>query len=224
MSLAVLMLATASFTPRGVGDLELTLLPEAANASGAVCLDGSPGGYYFRKGLGKATANFLVAIQGGGWCYGPDNATTKLSCSGRAASSLGTSKVWKRSIPADVHGMTSPNCTVNPGFCEWSVAYIYYCDGHSFSGDVEQPVEVDGGQVSPIYFRGRRLLDANIAHLLDARGMGSASRVVLAGHSAGGLATYLHADCVRSMLPEQLRAHTWLYARVVFNRTAIVHG
>lgn len=31
--------------PPSPGDMALTLLPEAANATGAVCLDGSPGGY-----------------------------------------------------------------------------------------------------------------------------------------------------------------------------------
>jgi hypothetical protein len=190
----------------GAGDLKLTLLPEAANATGAVCLDGSPAGYYWRKGVGDLAAKFLVAIQGGGWCYGPDEATVKKDCASRATGKLGTSTLWTPWIPADVHGMTSANCTVNPAFCNWSVAYIYYCDGHSFSGDVARPVEVDGGDVSPIYLRGRRVLDANIAHLLESRGMDGASQVVLAGHSAGGLATYLHADRVRALLPVRLRS------------------
>ena len=50
--------------------------------------------------------------------------------------------------------MTSSNCTVNPAFCNWTVAYVYYCDGVSFSGDNAAPVQVPGGRVSPIFFRG----------------------------------------------------------------------
>lgn len=61
-----------------------------------------------------------------------------------------------------------------------------------------------GGKVSPIFFRGKRLLDANLASLLQTRGLRSATAVVLSGHSAGGLATYLHADYVRSQLPASL--------------------
>jgi hypothetical protein len=38
----------------------------------------------------------------------------------------------------------------------------------------------------------RRILDANLADLSERRGLGSAAAVVLSGHSAGGLATYLH--------------------------------
>jgi dienelactone hydrolase len=100
--------------------------------------------------------------------------------------------------------MTNTDCTVNPAFCNWSVAYMYYCDGVSFSGDNEAPVEVPGAKVSPIYFRGKRIMDANIASLIATKGLGDADAVVLSGHSAGGLATYLHADYVRKQLPPAL--------------------
>ena len=63
---------------------------------------------------------------------------------------------------------------------------------------------VPGGKVSPIFFRGKRLLDANLASLMQTRGLRAATSVVLSGHSAGGLATYLHADYVRAQLPRSL--------------------
>jgi hypothetical protein len=81
---------------------------------------------------------------------------------------------------------------------------MYYCDGVSFSGDNTDPVSVPDGKVSPIFFRGKRLLDANLASLMQTRGLRAATAVVLRGHSAGGLATYLHADYVRSKLPATL--------------------
>ena len=140
---------------------------QAAASTGAVCLDGSPPGYYSRAGVGPDRSKFLLVIQGGGWCTssaGTEGA--KEACSSRAATSLGSSKSWASHIPEDVHGMTSGNCTVNPAFCNWTVAYIYYCDGASFTGDNAAPVPVPGGKVSPIFFRGRRVLDANIDSLL----------------------------------------------------------
>ena len=45
-----------------------------------------------------------------------------------------------------------------------------------------------------IYYRGRAILDAEIASLLQDRGMSQATDVVVSGCSAGGLATYLHCD------------------------------
>ena len=33
-------------------------------------------------------------------------------------------------------GFLSGDKTVNPDFYEWNVAYIKYCDGASFAGDV----------------------------------------------------------------------------------------
>ena len=45
----------------------LTLLTEAAAEKGAVCLDGSPAGYYFRKGKGLDARKFLLVFNGGGW-------------------------------------------------------------------------------------------------------------------------------------------------------------
>ena len=183
------------------GDMVLTLLHEAA-AAGAVCLDGSPSGYYYREGADPS--KFLIVLNGGGWCYGADENASKYACAERAETSLGTSSLWKATLHEDAHGMTSSNCTINPAFCTWSIAYIYYCDGHSFSGDLEHAVAVPGGKVSPIYLRGRRVLHANIQDLLQRRGLADAKTVVLSGHSAGGLATFLHADYVAALLPKSV--------------------
>jgi hypothetical protein len=51
-----------------------------------------------------------------------------------------------------------------------------------------------------IYYRGHRILRANIA-ALKARGLDAADEVVVSGCSAGGLATFLHADEWGAALP-----------------------
>ena len=61
-----------------------------------------------------------------------------------------------------------------------------YCDGASFAGE-----GYDAG--SRVYFRGQRIFDAVIQHLLSI-GMSSADQVLLAGGSAGGLSAILHCD------------------------------
>lgn len=112
--------------PPDAGQMTLTLLHEAAASKGAVCLDGSPGGYYWREGKGADRDKFLLVFNGGGWCVGNSTANGKLNCASRATGKLGSSKGWSKSLHEDAHGMTNSNCTVNPAFCSWSVAYMYY--------------------------------------------------------------------------------------------------
>ena len=192
--------ATSTAAAAG-GYLQLTLNTGAAREKGAVCLDGSAPGYYFRRGTGANSNKFLVILQGGGWCRGTSGKALA-ACAARARTRLGSSKSWPSTIKgANIY---SSDCKLNPAFCSWSVAYLYYCDGTSFSGDHTEPMPVGDAAGSKVYFRGRRILEAHIAHLLGPRGMAAATSVVLSGHSAGGLAVYLHADYVRSLLPASL--------------------
>ena len=73
----------------------------------------------------------------------------------------------------------------------WSFAFVHYCDGASYTGDLEEPVKVDGDLV---YYRGRRIRDAAVQYLLNVAGMAAAEDVVVSGTSAGGLAIYLNID------------------------------
>ena len=57
-------------SPPAPGQMTLNLLHEAAASSGTVCLDGSPGGYYWREGTGADHIKFLLVFNGGGWCVG----------------------------------------------------------------------------------------------------------------------------------------------------------
>ena len=56
-----------------------------------------------------------------------------------------------------------------------------------------------------IWYRGRRLLDAMLANLLNVQGMRGATDLLYAGCSAGGLTTYLHADYVAQMVGATVR-------------------
>ncbi|KAG7952314.1 hypothetical protein I3843_12G053000 [Carya illinoinensis] len=58
----------------------------------AVCLDGSPPAYHWDKGFGAGMNNWLVHIEGGGWC---NNITTCLS---RKNTRLGSSKQMAKEI------------------------------------------------------------------------------------------------------------------------------
>uniref|UniRef100_M1BVB3 Pectin acetylesterase n=1 Tax=Solanum tuberosum TaxID=4113 RepID=M1BVB3_SOLTU len=73
-------------------------------------------------------------------------------------------------------------------FYNWNRVWVNYCDGSSFTGDVE---DVDPG--NKLYFRGARILKA-VLQDLSLKGLQNAKNAILSGSSAGGLATILNCD------------------------------
>ena len=67
-------------------------------------------------------------MEGGGFC------ANEKECLERSHTDLGSSKKWKESI--SLEGFLSDSCDENPHFCGWSVAFIPYCDGGIYSGNV----------------------------------------------------------------------------------------
>jgi len=178
------------------------LLTDAAK-TGAVCLDGSPGGGYIRKGDPK---KWIVFHQGGGWCTSDENCAARANCSasppgcvtGRGCCAMGSSTVWG---PTYTDSYEAAALFSDPAFANHTAVYAMYCDGSSWTGDATAPVRVGAATV---YYRGKRLLDALVTHLLQ-QGLGNATTLLYGGCSAGGLTAYLHADYVASKMPSQVR-------------------
>ncbi|KAL7159706.1 hypothetical protein ABFS83_01G045700 [Erythranthe nasuta] len=160
---------------------------QTAVAKGAVCLDGSPPAYHLDRGFGAGVNNWLVQIEGGGWC---NNVTT---CLARKSNRLGSSKQMIKQLAFSAILSNKPQ--FNPDFYNWNRVKIRYCDGSSFTGDVEA---VD--PVTKLYYRGARVFVAVMEDLL-AKGMKNAQNAVLSGCSAGGLASILHCDSFKALLP-----------------------
>lgn len=186
-SLAAAILCASSLLARGSSlPLKLVLLDEAAKSAGAKCLDGSPGGYYWRQATSQANATkYLLVFNGGGWCRSLED------CAARSHTNLGSSTKWSSSINGE--GITSTDPGLNPGFNGWNVAYLYYCDGTSYSSNNATTSSYGSQQ---LYFRGRRILDGFLEDLKANRGLDKATEVLLSGHSAGGLGAYLQGDHV----------------------------
>ncbi|KAL8513301.1 hypothetical protein ACS0TY_019487 [Phlomoides rotata] len=49
------------------------MIIETAVARGAVCLDGKPPSYNFFEGSGTGFNNWIVYLEGGGWCTSKDD-------------------------------------------------------------------------------------------------------------------------------------------------------
>ncbi|XP_041026786.1 pectin acetylesterase 5-like [Juglans microcarpa x Juglans regia] len=168
--------------------VDLTLLHNAKD-KGALCLDGSSPGYHFQKGFGSGSNNWLLHIEGGGWC------NTIASCSLRKLTPLGSSKYMERRV--SFSGILSPDSSQNPDFFSWNKVKIRYCDGASFAGHPKS--ELKNG--TKLFFRGKLIWDALMDELLSL-GLSSAKQALLSGCSAGGLATLIHCDDFRQLLPK----------------------
>ncbi|KAL9277016.1 hypothetical protein ACSQ67_025436 [Phaseolus vulgaris] len=84
----------------------LTLLRNA-NRTRALCLDGSAPGYHFQSGFGSGSRNWLLHIEGGGWC------NSIASCTQRKFTHLGSSNYMEKLIPFS--GILSSDPSENPG-------------------------------------------------------------------------------------------------------------
>ena len=158
---------------------------------GAVCLDGSPGYLHFSRGS-SSTRGWIIHHMGGGWC------TSISDCCRRAVTSLGSSLTARD--PIQVKGLPLAYLDraneTNPFMKDYNMILLHYCDGSSFSGNLEQPIRgvCKGlGQPTSLYSRGFRILKAAFSYLVR-QGIDTAQEVIISGNSAGAKATYLHAD------------------------------
>lgn len=174
------------------GGARLVLLNERQHPL-ARCLDGSMGGYYLRSGRND---KYLIYFEGGGWCYDsacdpPTRNGTLVDCHARAGGRYGSSRHW----PFQRHfssGLLSSHAAANPAFHDWTLVYLPYCDGTSWSGNAH----VDG-----LHFRGKAILDAVLAELRATTHMQQAfAKVVVSGGSAGASAVLYHVDSMVQLL------------------------
>lgn len=81
-------------------------------------------------------------------------------------------------------------------FYNWNRVKIRYCDGASFTGDMQEVNEI-----YKLYYRGQRIWQAVMENLLE-KGMDKAEQALLSGCSAGGLTSFLHCDNFKELLPK----------------------
>ena len=123
--------------------MPLRLLDAAeAKRRGAVCLDGSPPGMYYRNAsTAHAATSWVIYFKGGGWC-GPSGGGEGGApipegafddCAHRAGTRLGSSSHF----PAEFgyQGPIDPDRQRNPAFADFNHVVLWYCDGASFTGD-----------------------------------------------------------------------------------------
>ncbi len=164
---------------------------------GAMCMDGSIPGYYFRSGYTRngdvGHLKMVIYFEGGGLCAG-DNSTISSAlpnCQDVMNSEFGSSNGYDTTLKLvdDIFELNSDN----PLLRNWGAAYLPSCDG-SFLGDVEAQ------QSTGAYYRGKRIIDAFIQDLIDNRGLSDATDVLLSGCGFGGVAVMNLADKIRNSI------------------------
>lgn len=157
--------------------VNLTLI-QSAEATGAVCLDGTLPGYHLHQGFGSGANSWLLQLEGGGWCNDVN------SCVYRKKTRRGSSNYMEKAL--QFTGILSNKPDENPDFYNWNRVKIRYCDGASFSGE-------GSNEAASLQFRGQRIWVAAMEDLMS-NGMKDATQALLSGCSAGGLASILHCD------------------------------
>ncbi|XP_022866164.1 pectin acetylesterase 8-like [Olea europaea var. sylvestris] len=157
-----------------------------AKAKGALCLDGSSLVYHLDRGSGVGINNWLVQIEGGGWC---NSVTSYLA---RKNSKEGSSNDMAKQL--SFTGILTNESQFNPDFHNWNRIKVRYCDGASFTGDVEI---VD--PATKLYFIGARIFWAVMEEMKNAE------NAILSECSAGGLTSILHCDNYRALIPEDTK-------------------
>ena len=143
--------------------------PAGVRPDGPVCIAGTDYSVFTRQGDPK---KLLIFLQGGGACWQGFN-----SCNILAEA---------QTPPAEgpypgVFDSTGPG---NP-FADYSIVYMPYCDGSTFSGDNDVKLDPDFGFGLTRHHRGLRNVSAGMD--VAAEMFPKAQQITVMGHSAGGV-------------------------------------
>jgi len=165
----------------------------------ALCLDGSPGAYYFSAGA--ENSKFLLHLEGGGSCAfvdggdGPrqgDDFERQHSCMTTSKGPLGSTDGDPEELdlcggPGLCRDGFSRHPQRNPLLHDWNHVYVRYCDGGYFTAN---------HSASGLHFRGAEILSSVLDDLSRQHGMHMATDIVISGCSAGGIAVWANVDWV----------------------------
>jgi hypothetical protein len=228
--MAHLLLPLLAAAPLGtMPNLFTSVLLDDPDPNGARCLDGTPPRIWVHKSTSSNPANrtkWAWHFQGGGWCESESTCTARAFAP--SSCMLGSSReecfddnscnVQKFQPVMDVldlpavngarwgGGLLNNSVATNPLTHDWNKVLMMYCDGGSYSGNNATPTMVydswNTNTTRPMYYRGARNLNFALETLRKTFAMDSATDVLISGDSAGGLASYWHADRFAAAFPK----------------------
>jgi len=171
--------------------LQRVIFPEdVAEAYGARCLDGSPGGYYVREVSGSS--DWVFFMEGGGLCITP------FDCKKRLTTGMGSSTFWEETHDDDSN-VLNDDPAANP-FAGFNAVYFRYCSGDTHIGALKGKNRLMGG----LYTSGHFIVEAALDHLYNTTSLGrGVGRALLTGSSAGGIGVLHSADWLTETVTEK---------------------
>ncbi|KAI6654399.1 Palmitoleoyl-protein carboxylesterase notum1 [Oopsacas minuta] len=180
---------------------------EYAKRSNALCLDGSPSGFYFKSG--SNSSHWVIFLGGDVHC------ATKTDCKRILSTSSGSSYYWAPWLSKTF--ILSSSQYTNPDFYSWMKVYIPSCSADFFSGQHTEPNEWG------MYFSGHNILTAVINMLLENYQLSRAEYVLFSGVSTGGVGVIEHSDYISDWLSfakvKVSPVGGWFYPQLLLNFT-----
>jgi hypothetical protein len=174
--------------PPAPGMTSRTVPQSTADKHGAKCLNGAAPKVEIR--LNKSSTQWVLFLEGGGWCYGATDKATVASCARRGGFVPGVvgdptaaSGARVNMSTSDYGGVMGSSPETNPDFYTWNAIFIHYCDGASMGSSRTDPIAVKDkkGKPTQMWMRGRNNFNAAIDDLLSTQGMNKATEVILSG-------------------------------------------
>jgi O-palmitoleoyl-L-serine hydrolase len=190
---AVLAVLAAAIAVRAYDTVaNLTLLTD----SGARCMDGTLGGFYYLPAASqKASRKWVINLEGGGEC------TTQPMCQSRLNGPLGSSKYFSANWTFGSL-LWNRDPVGNPAVWDWNMVQIPYCSQDLWTGTVTVP---SNETTFGLYFSGHWILDSVVRELLHGYDLDLATDVVLTGESAGGIGVTPNLDWLAEVLGSNVR-------------------
>jgi len=166
-----------------------------ADSRQALCNDGAPAQYYYRRGQGNASRSWVIHLQGGGFC----NSAASCVDRKRELPELMTSNRLPNTRAGE--GIESTSSDLTPDFYSANHVYVHYCSSDLWSGSRGASADTGG-----LHFRGTQILRSVIEDLSDpaltpSPNLTDATRVLFSGSSAGGAGVLVHLDWLAQQLP-----------------------
>ena len=155
-----------------------------------VCSDGSPYSFHVKPG---EQDKLFIFLNGGGACH---NSQT---CDDREGDTIFVQRADSPHNHPNTHqGVFDLNNPNNP-LKDWSMVFVSYCTGDVHLGTREQNYVADDGYEFSIQHQGA----ANVRSAIDwVEGNMSPNKIMVAGASAGALASPVYAGVIANIYPE----------------------
>jgi hypothetical protein len=162
----------------------------------AVCNDGSPATYYYRPGTDADADNWIIYLEGLGYCADDQGCLERVRKEAHRTSSLNYPDTLSPK------GILSILPEENPDFSNYNHVYIKYCSSDYWSGDLTRDL---GSQT--IHFKGKKILGAVVEDLQTKsisveHNLNSAEQIIFAGSAAGAVGVSLNLDSLATSLPK----------------------